>query len=539
MNDRFVSAPTILSLLFATVLFASTAASQDLRLVTSAAENDSLAVSALLAEDGVDVNATRADGATALLWAAHWDNVEMAKQLLKTGANVNAPDDHGVTALERAAENTSVTMTTLLLAAGADPNASQASGMTPLMTAARTGNVHVLDALISHGANVNAETSETRSTAMMWAVAAPHPDAVRLLLDAGANAQASTAKGFTVLMYAANNGDIEMAKLLLTAGVDVNQVGLDGTHTLPYAIARGQDKFALFLLEHGADPNGAMEGIRALHAAAGNTRMWLDDWSRRHGHGGSYLRGGFRTNNLTPSRRLPLIRALINAGADPNARIATSAMFMNYIGYPTKGAFEPFACGTGDLHGATPLWVAAYTANGGTYRASPGNPEGYAEILQTLLDAGANLHLTTADGTTPFMAAAGLGQPTFRPRQPRGIRSRSAEIAVRVLVEAGANINAVNEADFTALHGAAFRGLNEVIEYLVAEGADIDARDFRARTAFRMAEGSKQSFQFQAWPETAALLTRLGANTRLGVPGTVQERLRDVPVSTAQTNQDQ
>ena len=68
----------------------------------------------------------------------------------------------------------------------------------------------------------------------------------------------------------------------------------------------------------------------------------------------------------------------------------------------------------------------------------------------------------------------------------------------------------------------------------MAEGADIDARDFRGRTAYRMAEGSKQSFQFQAWPETAELLANLGANTRLGVPGTVQERVRDVPAAAAE-----
>ena len=87
-----------------------------------------------------------------------------------------------------------------------------------------------------------------------------------------------------------------------------------------------------------------------------------------------------------------------------------------------------------------------------------------------------------------------------------------------------AEINAVNEADFTALHAAAFRGLNEVVQYLVEHGADIDARDFRGRTAFRIAEGAKQSFQFQAFPETADLLRSLGANTRLGIPGTVHER---------------
>jgi ankyrin repeat protein len=132
------------------------------------------------------------------------------------------------------------------------------------------------------------------------------------------------------------------------------------------------------------------------------------------------------------------------------------------------------------------------------------------------------------------MVAAGLGRSTYTPRKPRGDRSIGAEEAVTVLLEAGANINQVNEADFNALHGAAMRGLNEVVEFLVQHGADINARDFRGRTAYRLAEGSKQSFQFQEWPETAALLKKLGANPRLGIPGTVQERVRDVPAPVAQ-----
>ena len=97
----------------------------------------------------------------------------------------------------------------------------------------------------------------------------------------------------------------------------------------------------------------------------------------------------------------------------------------------------------------------------------------------------------------------------------------------------GADINAVNEADFTALHGAAFRGLDEVIQILVDHGANINARDFRGRTPYRLAEGSKQSFQFQAWPETAAFIKKLGADIRLGIPGTVQERNRDVGAAAA------
>ena len=513
------------------------AAADDLRLVTAAADQDRAAVQRLLKER-VDVNARRADGVTALLWAAHWNDLAMADLLLRAGANVNAADDYNVTALARAAENASPAMVEKLLQAGASPNAAQTSGLTPLMIAAKTGSVELVKALLAHGANVNAATTETNSTAVMWAIAEPHPEVARVLIEGSATVNTSTTKGFTPLMFAARNGDVEMAKILLAAGVDVNATGADGTHVLPYAVALGKDEFALFLLEQGANPNGKMDGVQALHAAAGTVIPWLGDWGRRHGAGqfGGYG-GGAR---LSTERRLALVKALLAHGADPNARITTSAMFMNYIGYPKKGAFEPFACGTGDLYGATPLWVAAYTANGTSSQVGFGlmsTSESTGSIIQALLAAGADQHITTNDGTTPFMVAAGLGKATYTPRKPRGDRAPDAEEAVKVLLEAGANINAVNEADFTALHGAAYRGLNEVVEFLVEHGANIDARDFRGRTPYRLAEGSKQSFQFQDWPETAALLEKLGADTRLGVPGTVQERARDLAAAAQQQQQ--
>lgn len=514
------------------------AADRDVRLVQAAAEQDRATVRGLL-KQGVDVNLARADGATALLWAAHWDDLETAQLLLRAGANVNAPDDYGVTALARAAENASEPMITALLDAGANPNAAQTSGLTPLMIAAGTGNLNVVKALLAHGADANRATTEAKATALMWAVAQGHFEIVRTLLEGSANPRVSTVKGFTPLMFAARNGDIEMAKTLVAAGVDVNATGADGTHVLPYAIVNGHDKLALFLIEQGADPNGTIHGIPALHAAAGTVGTWMSDWLRRHGAGGSLGLGG--TFNALPfDRRLALVKALLAKGADPNGRITTSAMFMGYIGYPTKGAFETHSAGTGDLAGATPLWVAAYTANGNVGVGGGTRSDAVAmavescgELLKALMAAGADLRLTTADGTTPLMVAAGLGRATFSPGLQRGPRSETAERAVRVLLDAGADVNAVNEADFTALHGAAFRGLNEVIQILVERGADINARDFRGRTAFRMAEGAKQSFQFQAYPQTAEFIKGLGANTRLGVPGTVQERARDLAAAAA------
>jgi len=518
----------------------ASAAGPDLRLVNAAAEQDKAAVRALL-KQGVDVNTARADGATAILWAAHWNDLEMVEMLLAAGARVDATDDHGMTPLAQAAENRSVALIDRLLRAGANPNRAQISGMTPLMMAAHTGSIEIVKALLANGADVNAATTETGNTALMWAVADRHAEIVKILIEGRANVRASATKGFTPLIYAARNGDIEMAKLLIAAGVDVNEPGSDGTHVLPFSIVSGQARFAQFLLDQGADPNGEMNGVRALHAAAGGVDLWLTDWYRRHG--GAGVSGGVsrRASRLNAAARLPLVKALLAKGADPNARITTSAMLMNYIGYPKKGAFEPFACGTGDLRGATPLWVAAYAANGGSSAQSgfggSDNAESSAEIIQALLDGGANLRLTSDDGTSPLMVAAGLGRATYTPGKPRGNPSPSGEAAVKVLLDAGADINAVNEADFTPLHGAAYRGLNEIVQILVDRGANIDARDFRGRTPYRLAEGSKQSFQFQTWPETAEFLKKLGANVRLGIAGTVQERLRDVPAADAQQQQ--
>ena len=391
----------------------TTATAQDLRLMTAVAEQDTPTVLALLAE-GVDVNTPRADGATALLWAAHWDALDTVDLLLQAGADVNTADDHGVTPLSRAAENASLTMVERLLKAGADANAAQTSGLTPVMTAARTGNLAIVRTLLDHGAEVHAATVETGGTALMWALAAPHLDIVRLLLDRGADPAQSTTVGFTPLMFAARNGDLAMAEALIAAGVDVNDTSPDGTHVLPLAIVSGRDEFAHLLLEQGADPNARMGGVSALHAAAGSVGTWLSDWSRRHGRAGGRL----------PARgRLTLVEALLARGADPNARITSSAMLMSYLAYPTRGAFEKFAPGTGDLRGATPLWVAAAAMNGAgsqAFSVTAARSGSSAEIIQALLAAGADLHLTTDDGTTPLMAAAGLGRAIYTPGSPAG-----------------------------------------------------------------------------------------------------------------------
>lgn len=468
------------------------AAQPDLRLVTAAQTQDAAAIQTLLGE-GVDVNAARADGVTPLLWAAYWNDLDTAALLLRAGANIDTADDQGMTPLLGACENGSAAMVAMLLSAGANAASPQANGVTPLMLAARTGSLDIIRTLIAHGADTLAAIPATGQTALMWATAEGHLDVMGTLIAAGADIHSSSSIGFTPLLFAVRNGDIEAATALLADGADVNAPGSDGTHALPLAVVSGHDMLARFLLDRGADPNSTMAGVPALHAAVASVDMWLRDWLRTR-RVSVFVEG---TAGLASSLRLALVETLLEHGADPNSRITTSTTIATHVS-GKYGARGSFTVGTGDLRGATPLWVAAHAAN----------PTALA-IMPVLLEAGGDLHLTTDDGTTPLMVAAGLGSPTFG-------RSSAAVDVVTLLGDAGADIRAVNEADFTALHGGAFRGSNEIIQYLLDHGADIDAQDFRGRTPYRLAEGAQRPLQFQGWPGTAAFLETAGADTTLG-----------------------
>src|SRR5215469_4185627 len=160
----------------------------DLRMVEASRSQDHEAIRALLREHA-DVNAPQGDGATALHWAAYWDDSGMVDLLVGAGANVNAANDLGVTPLALASSSA---VANRLLVAGANPNLVTTAGVSPLMNAALAGRTDIVQALLEHGADVNAQEKTRGQTALMWAVSERHPDTVRVLLEGGADVRLRT-----------------------------------------------------------------------------------------------------------------------------------------------------------------------------------------------------------------------------------------------------------------------------------------------------------------------------------------------------------
>ena len=258
----------------------------------AAQDLDRAAVRAMLAAKS-DVNVAAPDGATALHWAAHWDEAPLVADLLRAGARVDARNRFGVTPLALACTNGSAAVVDLLLKAKADPNAVLPSGETPLLIAARNGRVEALKLLLVAGANVKAAEPERGQTALMWAAAEGHTRAVELLLEFGAELKAKSKGGYTPLLFAVREGRRETVRLLLAKGANVNDTlpssnrvrrggksetenPVTGPAALDLAVANAHFELAAMLLEAGADPNGAGPGWTALHTIT---------WIRKPGTG--------------------------------------------------------------------------------------------------------------------------------------------------------------------------------------------------------------------------------------------------------------
>jgi ankyrin repeat protein len=484
-------------------------ATRDSRLADAVERQDRAAVATLLkARPDVNaVNAPQPDGATALQWAAHWDDRETVGALLRAGAKVNAANDHGVTALALATENRSSAIVEMLLGAGANPNSAVSTGETVLMTAARTGSVPIVQALLAGGANVNATESLHAQNALMWATAQQHAEVVRLLIAGGADVHARSRVrrrtvqvadrygdqnsvrgvtevdlgGFTPLLFAARVGDVESAAHLLDAGADVNDPAPYGASVLVVATHSGHGRVARLLLDRGADPNAAAAGYTALHAAV--------------------LRSD-----------LQLVNALLARGARPDVPLAK--------GTPSRYYSKDYAFNE-NLVGATPYWLAARY--------------GEPEIMGALAGAGADPRFAMKDGTTALIAAIvptrGLG--TFRAGDRRERYQGPADVAAKGqgedealtlatakrALELGADVNAATQAGDTALHIASGLAANTVVQLLAEHGALLDQKNKRGLTPLGVATAQAPRAQvavgYFALPDdrtaTASLLRQLGA----------------------------
>jgi ankyrin repeat protein len=488
-------------------------AADDLRLVEAVQRQDRTAIRALL-QQRTDVNVRQPDGATAIAWAAHWDDLDTADLLLRAGADVNLANDLGIAPLSLACRNGSASMVEKLLAAGANPNAASSSGETPLITAARTGNPDVVKALLARGAEVNTSRTALKQTPLMYAVAEGHAAVVRLLVGAGADPRARSTGGFTPLLFAARHGDVSSARILLDAGVSANEAAADGNTALVVATASGREDVALLLLEHGADPNAAGAGYTALHAAVPKDLQRLVASLLKHRADPNLRLRNAPANLFGPARgagsEVTPVRMTEPAAARPALQDATVTAGGGAAAQRPQGR----GMAAGGLTGATAFWLAARNVN--------------VPLMRALVEAGADPALTSDSGATPLMVAAGLTQ-VQGPRAQRGDVSQfysnwgpadSLE-SVKYLIALGADLNAANPAGQTALHGAAYMGADAVVRLLVQSGARLNVQDAQGQTPFRLAEGhlNVAGQGVTEWPSTAALLRALGADTSLGVDG--------------------
>jgi ankyrin repeat protein len=464
------------------------AAAADLRLVAAAKNRDVRTVRTLI-EQRVDVNTPQPDGATALHWAAQWDDLDMADLLLRSGAMADKADDYGATPLSLACINGSAAMTEKLLAAGANPNAPlPTTGETPLMRAARAGKADAVKALLARGASVDAGEPNQRQTALMWAAAEGHLQVVQTLIQAGADVSRQTKTGTTPLLFAAREGDLETTKALLAAGANINQASSDGTTPLVVATIRGHLSYATFLLDHGANPNIG-PGFTPLHWAAG-------EWPLDYTNDGTRILA--EDNEWTPlgglrgAARLDFVKVLVAHGADVNARATSTPRA--YVGLGARGrAAAARSRGSAALRGATPFLLASQA--------------GAVDVMRFLVEKGADPLVKTTNNTTAAMLAAGLGRRIgkFQTTVDESLG------ALALALTLGNDINAVNNDGETALHGPAYLNRRTVATFLVEKGAMLNQKDKRGWTPLTVAEGNYTGGVYIHSPDVIEVLRKAGA----------------------------
>jgi ankyrin len=508
-RNQIVLAASFLALLAPSL---AAAAAADARLADAAMRQDMPAVRTLLAQK-VDVNAPGSDGTPALHWIVRVDDVATARLLIGAGASATLTNRYGLTPLAIAAANGNAAMIGVLLDAGADPNAFDAAGETPLMSAARVGKADAVALLLDRGATVDLADNTYQQTALMVAVRENRPDVVKLLLSRGANVNAKTRVGrapswvlpnsvpgfghgigivrgglpdrgsrppipggMTPLQYAARDGRLETVRILLDAGAGINDTDANAITPLIAAITNNHPDVARFLIERGADIKTTdWYGRTPLWAAVETRNMDVDNATFE--------------NSIERAPYLELIQLLLERGANPNVRTKESP--------PIR---RDFLRVTGtlawvDFTGQTPFLAAALA--------------GDVTVMKLLLKHGADPNIPTFGGTTPLMAAAGVNWVIY---QTFDEGQQALLDAVKLCVELGMDVNATNSMGLTAVHGAANRGSDEILKFLVSQGATLDVKDKEGRTPLVWAEGVfLATHPARPKPSTIALIKQLTA----------------------------
>lgn len=308
--------------------------------------------------------------------------------------------------------------------------------------------------------------------------------------------------GFTALHFAARDGFIDAAERLLEFGSELDQpTAGDGTTPMLLATINGNFDLALRLLNKGADPNATAEdGAPALFTAL----------NRRWGPKAAYPQPQAFQQQQT--HYLEFMEALMEAGADVNHRTGRHIWYTSF-NFDMLGV--KFA-------GATPFWRAAYATD--------------LEAMRLLVAWGADPSIATrkvpsrrfgrrgnnedksgltpvptgGPGVYPIHAASGVGYGEGFAANAHAHAPDSWLATVRYLVEEhGADVNVRDLNGYSAVHHAASRGDNELIEYLVQQGADVSSVSRRGETTVDMANGPRQ--RVQPFPATIALLESMGA----------------------------
>jgi ankyrin repeat protein len=454
-----------------------------------------------LIDQHVNVNTPASDGTTALHWAAHNGDVELVDRLLGAGADAKAKNQFGVTPMSEAAFVGNTAIIEKLLKAGADPDSPSADGQTALMVVARTANVAAAKLLLDHGAHVDAREKQKEQTALMWASAESQPAMVRELIAHGADvnahshveewlaqisseprAQHLSYGGFTPLLYATREGCLSCVQSLVDGGAKLNVPDPEGVTPLIVAITNAHFDTAKYLIDKGAMVDKwDWWGRSPLYCAVDMNTI---------PHGGRA--DGPSLDETTP---LQIIQQLLDKGANPNLQLKLLPPFRS-VG-ADRGVDQMLTIGV------TPLLRAAKALD--------------APAIKLLLAHGALVNLPNIRGTTPTMAAAGLGSVDADTRgvyTTPDVQQRSLA-SLDLLLAAGGEINAADGRGQTPLHGAAFWGWNDVVQYLVDHHANLNAVDLKGKTPIDSAMGraggnSRGGQRIDVHEDTAALLKKLG-----------------------------